>query len=237
MAASIETKESSRLQDYFNANTKHVILKWHHYFAIYEKTLSALRASATPEKKVVMLEIGVFHGGSLQMWVDYFGAGKCEIYGVDIDSKCLVMNGTQPEIKVIIGDQADPVFLEKLKTQIPAPDLILDDGGHMMKQQITSFESLFSFLKPGGIYMCEDTHTSYWSEYGGSLRSPASFIEHAKHAIDLLNAHHVRNGELAATQLTLHCSGIHFYDSIVVFDKATKPIPTPRACMTGTIRL
>lgn len=40
-------------------------------------------------------------------------------------------------------------------------DIIIDDGGHTMNQQITSFKILFPALKSGGIYVIEDLHTSY----------------------------------------------------------------------------
>ena len=41
-------------------------------------------------------------------------------------------------------------------------DIIIDDGGHTMEQQIASIETLFPALNEGGVYLCEDTHTSYW---------------------------------------------------------------------------
>jgi hypothetical protein len=38
---------------------------------------------------------------------------------------------------------------------------VIEDGGHTMRQQITSFEVLFPFLNPGGIYFLEDLLTSW----------------------------------------------------------------------------
>src|ERR1700674_1200085 len=53
------------------------ILKWNHYFEIYHKHFERFVG-----KSVNVLEIGVFGGGSLDMWKRYFGSG-CRLYGVD----------------------------------------------------------------------------------------------------------------------------------------------------------
>ena len=47
---------------------------------------------------------------------------------------------------------------------------MIDDGGHTMEQQIVSIETLFPLLADGGVYLVEDTHTSYWDSHGGGLR-------------------------------------------------------------------
>ena len=51
-------------------------------------------------------------------------------------------------------------------------DIILDDGGHKMDQQITSFRVLFPILKSGGVYIIEDLGTSYLLEWGGYGTKP-----------------------------------------------------------------
>ncbi len=57
------------LEQYFKNNNKRLIHNWSHYFEIYERYFSRYRG-----KEVIVLEIGVFQGGSLQMWEDYFRA-------------------------------------------------------------------------------------------------------------------------------------------------------------------
>src|SRR5690606_35085902 len=136
-------------------------------------------------KAPVVLEIGVFHGGSLDMWRDYFGPG-CRLYGVDIDSRCRMFEAD--DTKIFIGDQADRDFLRPLRREVPRVDILIDDGGHFMQQQIATFEELFPHVADDGIYLCEDLHTSYWTEFGGGYRREGSFIEYSKTLIDQLNA-------------------------------------------------
>lgn len=218
------------LRSIFDNKKGRRIFKWNHYFPIYENHFKELKSRVSPTNKVRMLEIGMWTGGSMEMFKEYFGKDNCEIIGIDIDSRLKSLESTL-ETKIFIGDQEDQNFLATIVNEIGSQsmDIILDDGGHKMKQQINSFISLFwSFLKPGGIYLVEDAHTSYWSEYGGGLNNPQSFIEFSKAKIDELNGYHIKQGsESSITAFTLHCSGIHFYDSIVVFDKAVDLIERP----------
>ncbi len=55
----------NELFDIFSADTN--VHKWHHYFDIYTKHFDAYR-----NRPIRMLEIGVFRGGSLRMWKEYF---------------------------------------------------------------------------------------------------------------------------------------------------------------------
>jgi predicted O-methyltransferase YrrM len=68
-------------------------------------------------------------------------------------------------------------------------DLIVDDGGHSMKQQQASLEGLWDALKPGGVYIIEDLLTSYMSDLGGGYLRPQTTIEALKKMLDTLNQH------------------------------------------------
>jgi hypothetical protein len=104
---------------------------------------------------VRVLEIGIYSGGSLDMWRDYFGP-RAEIYGVDIEPACKAYerDGT----RIFIGDQADQSFWQRFKRQVPVLDIVIDDGGHEPTQQIVTLEELLPHLRPGGVYLCEDIH-------------------------------------------------------------------------------
>lgn len=199
------------LQKYFLSNQGNMIDKWEHYFDIYEHYFNKYRG-----KELVFVEIGVYQGGSLEMWRSYFG-DKVKIYGIDINPECKKFESEQ--IKIIIGNQEDKDFLESLKNIIPQIDILLDDGGHTMRQQINTFEVLFEHIKIDGLYLCEDTHTSYWWEYQGGYRNKNSFVEYSKHLIDYLYAWYSKDRRLKVSNITHTLRAIHFYDSIVVFEK------------------
>lgn len=216
------------LQQYFYKNSGNMIDKWEHYFDIYDKYFSQYR-----DTDVVFVEIGIYQGGSLQMWKEYLGP-KAKIYGIDINPECKKFEDEQ--IEVIIGDQENKDFLKSLKNKIPKIDILLDDGGHTMKQQINTFEAMFEHIKYDGIYMCEDVHTSYWNEYKGGFKNKNTFIEYTKNIIDDLNAWHSRSKKLKVNNFTESISAIHFYDSIVVIEKSKISPPSRKQTGQATLK-
>jgi|GEM_PF-1555878 len=212
------------LQRYFESNDRRLIHKWMHYFEIYDRYFSRFRGT-----DVHIVEIGIYHGGSLQMWRDYFGP-NAKIIGIDIDPRCKQFE--EEGIEIIIGDQEDRTFLADLREKFPRIDILLDGGGHTMRQQIVTFEELFSHVSENGIYLCEDLHTSYWGEYGGGFRQSDSFIEYSKRLVDLLNAWHSRDPDnFRVTDFTRSVYSIDYYDSIIVIEK--RPISAPQDRVTG----
>lgn len=232
-----EKRGKEWFSQYFANNTGNMIDKWLHYLPLYHRYFKKFLKS--PET-VRVLEIGVFQGGSLQMWKDYFGGpGKCNVYGLDINPICQMFEkeDTTQTIKIIIGDQSDIPFLKKVKSDLLPFDIILDDGGHHPEHQKTSFNLLFDHLKPGGVYLVEDTHTSYFSAYDGGVKREGTFMEFCKDKIDELNAYHSEQKTiLDKSYITENCSGIHFHDSVVVFEKAESILYPPITQLRGTIR-
>jgi 23S rRNA U2552 (ribose-2'-O)-methylase RlmE/FtsJ len=205
------------LEKYFRNNNDKLINKWMHYFDVYDRHFSRFRG-----KEIVVLEIGVFQGGSLQMWKNYFG-DKAKIYGVDINPHCKELE--EENVEIFIGSQSDRNFLRKIKQQIPKVDVLIDDGGHTMLQQIITFEELFSHVKDDGVYLCEDLHTSYQVFYGGGYKRNGTFIEYSKNFIDYINAYHSEQHGLKVNDFTRSADSVHYYDSIAVVEKRRRVDP------------
>jgi hypothetical protein len=213
------------LAEIYEKHNGRLVNKWFHYIEIYDQWFAKYRNT-----DLVFLEIGLAHGGSLQIWREYFGE-KATIIGVDINPKCKIYN--EGNTKIFIGSQEDPSFLDKLKSETPKVDILLDDGGHTMKQQNTTFDVLFDHVKDDGLYMCEDVHTSYWKNFGGGLRKKNSFIERSKSFIENINAWHItpKHKPKVFNAFTKSMYGIHFYDSIVLIEK--KIITEPKNTFKG----
>ena len=105
-----------------------------------------------------LLEIGVQSGASLRMWKQYFP--KAQIYGLDYFD---VSPMEEDRIKIVQGQQKDKEVLEKVLLNGPF-DIIIDDGSHQNVDIMASFEYLFPRMKPGGIYVIEDTTCTYWGD-------------------------------------------------------------------------
>ena len=82
------------------------------------------------------------------LWAKYPGLR------VDIQPACKAFE--DESTKIFIGDQEDAAFWKRFKEQVPALDIVIDDGGHKPSQQTVTLEELLPHIRPGGIYLCED---------------------------------------------------------------------------------
>jgi Methyltransferase domain len=225
----MKNTDSGYLQALFESGNLRLMHKWMHYFEIYERHFSQFQGN-----NPLVLEFGVLHGGSLQMWKQYFGEG-CRIHGADVNPRCQIL--AEQDVQIHIVDQDSRQSLRDLADSLPLLDLVIDDGGHTMDQQKNTFEEFWPRLKPGGIYLCEDTHTSYWPPFGGGYKNPNSFIEYTKNLIDSLTAWYTQQPEFTVNDITQSAYAIHFYNSVVVIEKRHIPIPNSRMKGTPTFPL
>jgi hypothetical protein len=152
----------------------------HGYHRIYPWILGHLK----DKKDVNLLEIGAHEMGSVKLWKQYFSSVDITI--IDIDQKS--MDG----VKCVKLDQSNREALEIFASENHSCfDVIVDDGSHVPEHQFTSVVSLWSTLKPRGIYIIEDIETSYWGNseiYGYRFNSNKfSIVNEVKRGVDLLN--------------------------------------------------
>ncbi|MCR4334665.1 MAG: class I SAM-dependent methyltransferase [Patescibacteria group bacterium] len=164
-----------KLIDAVKQKKKGRIRKLANYFGEYDLMFEKYK-----NRQLRLLEIGIQGGGSLYTWKEFFPQAK--IIGIDIDESCKQYEGEN--VKIYIGSQEDGDFLKMVEKNEGPFDIVIDDGGHTMKQQIITFKTLFPLLKEGGIYVIEDLHTSYWYEFGGKRGRSYTAISLIKKIID-----------------------------------------------------
>lgn len=207
----IAAPPTNPLREYFENHTEgHGIWKWRHYFEIYQRHFSKFVG-----RRVNVLEIGIYSGGSLDMWRSYFG-NQCHIYGVDIEDAC--KSYKSENVTVLIGDQADREFWRQFKRDTPPIDILIDDGGHKPEQQRITLEEMLPHLRCGGVYLCEDVHGK-WND----------FAAYATSLVNELN----QTGDLNGFQKSVH--SIHFYPFCVVIEKHSAEPERFAAPKHGTI--
>lgn len=206
------------MRELFYEHDGRQIHKWDHYFEIYERYFSKYRGA-----DVNILEIGISHGGSLQLWKKYFGE-HVKIFAIDLNPECEKLK--EENTTIFIGSQSDSAFLREIITQMPQLDIIIDDGGHTMNQQKIAFECLYLKVKDGGVYLVEDTHTSYLYKYHGGYKKASSFIEYSKDLIDSLYVWHIEGKpRVILNEITKNIGCITFFEGIVVFEKENREKP------------
>ncbi len=191
--------------------------KWnyHWYAQHYEDLLRRRR-----RERLNLLEIGIGSyenprkgGNSLRMWADYLPNAR--IFAVDIFDKSPHDRG---RIKTFRGSQADPVFLDKVVSEIGKLDVIIDDGSHTNEHILFTFHHMFPRLAEGGLYVVEDTQTYYWPEYGGNetdRSDPSTAMGYFKSLTDGLNWEEFRGG-YQPTYFDQNIKSMGFYHNMVV---------------------
>jgi hypothetical protein len=130
-----------------------------HYLEVYDPILAS-----RVDKKIKLLEIGVYRGGSVKLWRDYFPQG--DIVGIDLQLPENFAPGER--IQLFEGSQADTRFLSEvaMKAAPDGFDIIIDDASHIGALTKTAFWHLFDHhLKPGGLYAIEDWGTGYLDDF------------------------------------------------------------------------
>ena len=131
----------------------------HHYTAVYDRMFSPLR-----DKPVALLELGVCTGASMRMWADYFAHRDSKLVGIDIDLSLLGGTISDPRVTLHEGDQSDTNLLGPPSRQF---DIIIDDASHVSSKTIESFQAWWPYLRDGGVYIVEDTHSSFHAFHYG----------------------------------------------------------------------
>ena len=211
--------------------------KWgnHFYTPHYERHLRHLR-----DKPFTLLEIGIGGyrqdkqgGASLRMWRDFFP--NAQIVGLDIEDKSFVDGG---RIRSYCGSQTDPAVLQRIVDDSDVIRVIVDDGSHRPEHIRETFAYLFPKLADGGVYAIEDTHTSYWPNWGGSevLSAPDSTMAMVKDLLDGLNYEEFLDRSYEPTYADVNIRAVHAYHNLVIIEKGRNQERTspPRGRRVGT---
>lgn len=150
--------------------------KQHDYLRFYQFFLEKFR-----DDDFVLMELGVGPstnmGKSLLTWKDFFP--RAQIVGVDIRRDAASAAGDR--IAVEIGDCSNLAFLSALSEKYPRCRVVVDDASHKWSHQILGIETLFRIVEPGGIYIIEDLHTSFFdiadNGYADAAQDAYSYLQ------------------------------------------------------------
>lgn len=125
----------------------------HSYIEVYEEILAPYKDTAFN-----ILEIGLFKGNSLRMWKEYF---KGVVFGIDCDIK---PHGGMADLTEMVKSDEFNIKLFDAECPIKARyyfnetkfDVIIEDAGHHIEQQVKLYNIWKKYLTPNAIYIIED---------------------------------------------------------------------------------
>lgn len=194
------------------------IWKWLHYFDIYHRHFQKFIG-----KEVRVVEVGIYSGGSLDMWKAYFGP-KCRIYGVDIEQACKAYEDERT--RVFIGDQGDREFWKEFRQQVPDVDIVIDDGGHLPEQQIVTLEEMLPYLRRGGVYLCEDIT--------GEHNRFAAYLHGLTAEMNAFAVSNSKEAKVRPSGVQRSIGSVHLYPFVAVVEKADRAVQEFSAPKHGT---
>lgn len=154
----------------------------HGYAPFYDMMFSGMRFSP-----IKLLEIGVGGGESIRTWLDYFSCAS--IFGIDIVKNTNPWNtpGEKPHERYtfVSGDQTDETMWKCFRADHGDDwDVVIDDGGHCNNQVIIAFNSMWPYIKSGGLYCIEDLAVGYGA---GSVHIVAGWQTHMEFITKMMN--------------------------------------------------
>lgn len=144
----------------------------HSYLGVYEELMAPRRQSARE-----VLELGVQHGGSIRLWLEYFAGAT--VTGLDLADQGADLGG-EARVRFWLRDAYDPACVAALADR--RYDVVVDDGPHTLESMkfVASHYSLL--LAPGGLLVIEDVPRIEWvpeivAAFPPEVRARASFVD------------------------------------------------------------
>jgi hypothetical protein len=187
------------------------------YLDIYSKFFTKMKQDVK-----IFVEIGVLNGSSLKVWEEFFP--NAIIYGIDINPECKKYETNR--IKILIGNQNDDSFLEFISKELPKIDILLDDGSHITKHQIKTFDKLYKNINENGLYIIEDLRNSYEEFFNHhnvrdiwpnmKLNDPEDSLKNYRDDFNNWAFNMIKQLDFYDSSINLF--SIHYYPMIVIFE-------------------
>src|SRR5690606_26967155 len=152
-------------------------------------------------------------GEGAKTWREYFP--NAIIVSIDIHPKVNVPSG----IEFHQGSQDDPQLWRSLVNKYGNPDIFIDDASHICGLTVKTMQIMLPKMMPGGYYIVEDLHASYWSEpasdgidYQGGYLRPGTTVEFIKGLLEETMSN-------SPVDRGYNIQSVHFFDKIVFIRK------------------
>ena len=119
-----------------------------------------------------IVDLGIFKGGSVALYAKLFDPEKLVAIEILPDpvpalSEFIAREGLDARVKPYYGvSQADAARVEAIlasEFRDQDVDLVVDDASHYYSETRASFNLIFPYLRPGGIYVVEDWGWVHWA--------------------------------------------------------------------------
>lgn len=131
----------------------------HSYLELYESLLFHKKETAKH-----VLEVGIYQGGSIKLWHDYFV--NATVYGLDIMHFNNVYSKIKNNDRIVLHTSTDAYNEETFRNNFLNKnikcDFMLDDGPHTLESMIKFIKLYSQIMTDDGILIIEDVQSWDW---------------------------------------------------------------------------
>jgi cephalosporin hydroxylase len=133
----------------------------HSYLDLYYELLAPLQYRARN-----VLEVGVFAGGSIKLWHDFFP--NATVYGIDnltleqMQLEECITNNPRVILKTGVDGYSEDFVKTNFVNRHIQYDFMLDDGPHTLESMITFIKLYSQLMSDIGILIVEDVKSLEW---------------------------------------------------------------------------
>lgn len=135
----------------------------------YDNLYSSIFLKIDP---VNILEIGVFSGAFLEVLSKYFSDAKA-IIGIDITLRNVIFGKHDPRIVIYERNGSSLETAEEIGNKYISFDLIIEDGSHLLEDQIATLNNFARFISKKGVYIIEDINVGKYPTIKDDLNNVA----------------------------------------------------------------
>jgi len=224
----------NRFENWYDKHTTGKgVWKWTQYFPAWERHFAKFIAKSwVPGEEVHMAELGIFSGGSLEMWLHVFGPGL-RLWGCDIATvtKQYESDDKSGRTKIFNMDQTSPAAWAEFKKLVPKLDILIDDGLHLFTGQKGAFDGIMEHIAPGGVFMTEDISDG---RRPGARPQPNEPAEYREKFFDYSFAQ-TRGIHHEGTRTQAKVDSVHYYPYLFVVEKRERAGEQIAAIKHGTL--
>jgi SAM-dependent methyltransferase len=141
-------KSSQRVNPYYKVHS-------HPYTLFYDSLFRSKK-----DEPLNIAEIGIYLGGSIRMWKEYFP--NSSIYGFDNNNDLIArftQNHADLGIPISFMDVTDEISVQTALNNLNIMyDIFIEDSTNTLDDQIRVIENVYPYLKPGGVFIIEDIY-------------------------------------------------------------------------------
>jgi len=155
----VDIIEKNNLDIATDKNTLHNYVK-----GFYEKYFEPYK-----DAEVNLVEIGVWMGGSVKLWSEYFSNAR-SIIGIELNQESIWDQYKEVENSTYYFGDA---YSREICDRISDIDIFIDDGPHTLDSMIEAIKLYLPKVNPGGIFVIEDIQDFTWFD---DLESTAATV-------------------------------------------------------------